>query len=91
MFPNRQLKWILSNAIIEIKPVFITSRSHVFLTNACQAMILLLFNNHSEMTYLYLREMTDMPDEEIQLGLKFLCCHDNKILKILNKQIPAAF
>jgi hypothetical protein len=35
--------------------------------------------------------MTGMPDEEIQLGLKFLCCPDNNILKIFNKKIPAAF
>ena len=50
-YKNRNLKWVMNYGSVEIRPIFITSNSYTFYTNCYQAIVLLLFNNYSELTF----------------------------------------
>ena len=50
---------------MEIRPVFITSKPYTFVINCYQAVVLMLFNNYSELTFTQVKEMTNIDDQEI--------------------------
>ena len=55
----------------------------MFVTNCYQAVVLMLFNKHQELTFTQVREMTNIPDNEIKQSLVYLC---NPTKKILDKE-----
>ena len=78
------MTWLLNHGSVELKPVFITTKTYSFVTNCYQAVILMLFNKHSELTYTQVKEMTNIPDGELNPALVYLC---NPKQMILDKQV----
>ena len=83
-----KLKWFLNHGSVEIKPVFITSKSYTFVTNCYQAIILMLFNNYDELTFTQVKEMTNIEEREIVNALIFLCNPKKKIIDKENAKKP---
>ena len=65
------------------KTPFVTNKQYTFVTNCYQAVVLMLFNNHEELTYTQVKEMTNIKEKEILKALLSLC-NPNK--KIIDKQ-----
>jgi len=82
------LTWLLNHGSVEIKPVFITAKSYTFVTNCYQAVILMLFNKHPELTFTQVKEMTNIPDSEILPALIYLCNPKQKIIDKENSKKP---
>ena len=77
-FQKRKLTWLLNYGSAEIKPIFIIEKHYIFVMNCYQSIILLLFNNHEELTYLQVKQLTGISETGIQHALFWLCNPKNK-------------
>lgn len=68
---------------MEIKPVFITSKPYIFVVNCYQAVVLMLFNRNTELTFTQIKDATNIPEADLKEALKYMC---NPKIKILDKE-----
>ena len=87
-YQNRNLTWLLNHGSVELKPLFITTKSYTFVMNCYQAVILMLFNKYTELTFTQVKELTNIPDSEIGPALIYLCNPRQKILDKENIKKP---
>jgi cullin 3 len=64
------------------------SKSYTFVMNCYQAVILMLFNKYSDLTYKQVKELTNIPEGEISPALVYLCNPKQKILDKENMKKP---
>ena len=72
-FQNRNITWLFKNGSLEVKPVFISNKSYIFVVSCYQAVVLMLFNRNSEMTFNEIKEATNIPEAELKDALKYMC------------------
>lgn len=83
---NRQLTWLWTSGTAELKPLFVTTKQHQLVMNNFQAVVCLLFNEHSVLTWNEIKEKTQIPDANLQPALINLCKPQVKLLaKEFNK------
>jgi hypothetical protein len=54
---------------IEMKPLLYTTKPFIFVMNSYQAVVLLLFNKYNELTYTQIKQMTNIPEGELNAAL----------------------
>jgi hypothetical protein len=79
---------LFKNGSLEIKPVFITAKPYIFGVNCYQAVVLMLFNRNSEMTFSEIKEATNIPEAELKEALKYMCNPKQKIVQKENAKTP---
>jgi len=87
-FQNRNITWLFKNGSLEIKPVFITAKPYIFAVNCYQAVVLMLFNRKTEMTFSEIKEATNIPESELKESLKYMCNPKQKIVLKENAKTP---
>lgn len=87
-YQNRNLTWLFHHGSLELRPVYITTKNYTLVTNCYQAVLLLLFNKHSELTYTQVKEYTSIPEGELNNALVYLCNPKQKILDKENMKKP---
>lgn len=75
------MTWLLNHGSVELKPVFITTKPYMFVMNCYQAVILMLFNTYSELTFQKVKELTNIPEGELLPALIYLCNPRQKIIE----------
>jgi cullin 3 len=76
---GRLLSWQTSLGNVELRAYF-PSRRHELHVSTHQAIILLLFNHHDELSFRQIQEETGLPDSELVRCLKSLACGKYRIL-----------
>jgi hypothetical protein len=87
-FQNRNITWLFKNGSLEIKPVFITAKPYIFVTNTYQAVVLMLFNKHQQLSYTEIKDLTNIPEPDLKEALKYLCNPRQKIIDKENSKTP---
>ena len=73
---------------VEIKPILYTSKPFTFVMNSYQAVILLLFNKYNELSYTQIKQMTNIPEGELNPALIYLCNPKNRVIEKENMKKP---
>ena len=87
-FQNRNITWLFKNGSLEVKPVFITGKSYIFVVNCYQAVVLMLYNRNAEMTFSEIKEATNIPEPELKDCLKYMCNPKMRIIEKENAKTP---
>jgi hypothetical protein len=66
---------------VEMKPLLYSSKPFTFVMNSYQSVILLLFNKHNELTFTQIKQMTNIPDGELNPALIHLCNPKQRVLE----------
>ena len=74
---------------VEIKPILYTSKPFTFVMNSYQAVILLLFNKYNELSYTQIKQMTNIPEGELNPALIYLCNPKNRVIEKENMKKEA--
>lgn len=80
---NRRLDWLYQHGQTEVQPTF-THEPYELIMNVFQATIISLFNEKDEWTVKDLRDKTQIPQNNFNVGLLQLC---NPKFKVLIKEI----
>lgn len=80
-YPSRSIRWLLMHGTAEIKPVVYPSKPYIFIVNTYQANILLLFNSYDELTYSQIQQMTNIPENQLNPALIYLCNPKNTVIQ----------
>jgi cullin 3 len=73
---------------VDIKPILYTTKPFIFVMNSYQAVILLLFNKYNELTYTQIKQMTNIPEGELNPALIYLCNPKNRVVEKENMKKP---
>ena len=87
-YSNRNLTWLFQHGSLELKPLFVTTKNYILVTNCYQAVILCLFNKYQTVTYSQLKEYTSIPEADLGNALLYLCNPKQKILDKENMKKP---
>jgi hypothetical protein len=73
---------------VELKPVLYTTKAFMFVMNSYQSVVLLLFNKHNELTYTQIKQMTNIPESELNPALLYLCNPKTRVIEKENMKKP---
>lgn len=73
---------------VELKPLLYITKPFMFVMNSYQSVVLLLFNKHNELTYTQIKQMTNIPESELNPALIYLCNPKNRVIEKENMKKP---
>ena len=85
---NRNISWLYNNGSLELRPLYITAKPYQWVVSCYQAVVLLQFNKKSDYTFQELKEITNIPEAELKLALKYMCNPKTKIIDKENAKTP---
>lgn len=83
---GRHLTWLLNNSNCEMDPTGL-EKKYILKVSTYQASILMLFNNQSSLSFSQIKEMTNLPEKELNVQLKNLFNPKHRLLAKDNPKV----